>query len=258
MRTLCFISHKGGVGKTTLASALSVAGQELGFSVGVLDLDAPTLGLTSFVGLRRSAGLAAPVLIQPPMLPATRTPTSREAGRLIGSAVTEAKARGLGLLLIDLEAVTNALWLKAAACLVADRVITPISDSPLDIEAILPASGEGDLAQFIRSAGERRPDWVVVRNRSSQLRTRLADTLSTRLNAGAAGAGFRILDGLSDRVAYREMFLHGRTPLDPPADGRPLSMSAIAARSELRRLASEILEGAPRAMLRGWTQAAGR
>ena len=100
MRTLCFISHKGGVGKTTLASALSIAGQELGISVGVLDLDAPTLGLTSFIGLRRSAGLAAPELIQPPMLPATRTPTSREAGRLIGSAVNEAKARGMGAAVI--------------------------------------------------------------------------------------------------------------------------------------------------------------
>ena len=203
-----------------------------------------------------AAGLGAPLLIRPPMLPATRTPTSKEAGEVIGAAVTEAKARGMGLLLIDLEAVTNALWLKAAACLVADRVITPISDSPLDIEAILPAYGEGDLAQFIRSAGERRPDWVVVRNRISHLRTRLADTLGERLHSGAAGAGFRFTEGLSDRVAYREMFLHGRTPPDAPLDNRPLSMSLIAARSELRRLASDLLEGPPRELLRGWNQAA--
>ncbi len=256
MRTLCFISHKGGVGKTTLASSLAIAGQELGLAVGALDLDAPTLGLTSFIALREAAGLAAPHLIRPPMLPATRTPTSKEAGEVIGAAVTEAKARGLGLLLIDLEAVTNALWLKAAACLVADRVITPISDSPLDIEAILPAHGEGDLAQFIRSAGERAPDWIVVRNRSSHLRTRLAETLGERLNRGAAGAGFRFVEGLSDRVAYREMFMHGRTPLDPPLDNRPLSMSLIAARSELRRLASDLLDNPPRATLRTWNQAA--
>lgn len=256
MRTICFISHKGGVGKTTLATCLAVAGQEMGFGVGVLDLDAPTLGVSRFVNLREAQGLTAPQALRPPLLPAARTPSSKEAGAAIGEAVTEARARGLGLLLIDLEAVTNALWLKAAACLVADRVVTPIADSPLDIEAISPTDGEGDLAQFIRSAGNRRPDWVVVRNRSGHLRTRLADALQERLRAGAQTAGYRFIEGLSDRVAYREMFLHGRTPLDPPADGRALSMSTIAARSELRRLAADLLDGPSRSTLPNWRSAA--
>lgn len=249
MRTICFISHKGGVGKTTLATSLAIAGQEIGYRVGVLDLDTPTLGLTRFLQLRASQGLLSPELLQPPMLPAARTPTSKEAGAAIGAAVTEAKARGFGLLLIDLEAVTNALWLKAAACLVADRVVTPIADSPLDIEAILPAEGEGDLAQFIRSAGSRRPDWVVVRNRSGHLRTKLADTLQQRLVSGARDAGFRLVHGLGDRVAYREMFLNGLTPLDPLPGPRGLSMSQIAARNEMRRLASDLLEGPSEAAL---------
>jgi len=157
----------------------------------------------------------------------------------------------LDLLLIDMEAVTSALWLKAAACLVSDRIITPIGDSPLDIEAILPAQGEGDLAQFIRSAGSRRPDWIVVRNRLGHLRTNLADALQDRLIGGAQAAGFRLIHGLGDRVAYRQMFLSGRTPLDPPVDQRGLSMSSVAARGEMRRLAAEILNVQPPTYLSG-------
>ena len=257
MRTICFISHKGGVGKTTLAACLAVAGQEMGYRVGLLDLDTPTLGLTRFVGLRGRQGLASPLMLNSPLLPAARTQTSKEAGAVIGAAVTEAKALGLTLFLIDLEAVTNALWLKAAACLVSDQVVTPVADSPLDLEAILPELGEGDLAQFMHSAGRRRPDWIVVRNRSAHLRTRLAETLSERLRSGAGAAGYRFIDGLSDRVAYREMFHHGRTPLDSPAEARPLSISLIAARSELRRLATGLLDGAPRLAAPDWRSAAG-
>lgn len=251
MRTICFISHKGGVGKTTLAACLAAAGQDMGLRVGALDLDSPTLGLTSFSRLRADQGIAAPRMLCPPLLPSGRTPGSKEAGAVIGAAVSQAKSLELDLLLIDLEAVTNALWLKAAACLVSDRVITPIGDSPLDIEAILPADGEGDLARFIRSAGSRRPDWIVVRNRLGHLRTNLADALQDRLIGGAQAAGFRLIHGLGDRVAYRQMFLSGRTPLDPPVEQRGLSMSSVAARGEMRRLAAEILNAQPLPYLSG-------
>lgn len=256
MRTICFISHKGGVGKTTLSACLAAVGQEMGLGVGALDLDAPTLGLTTFSRLRAEQGFAAPRLLCPPLLPMARTPGSKEAGAVIGAAVSQAKSLGLDLLLIDMEAVTNALWLKAAACLVSDHVITPIGDSPLDIEAILPAEGEGDLTRFIRSAGSRRPDWVVVRNRLGHLRTNLADVLQDRLTDGAKAAGFRLVHGLGDRVAYRQMFLSGRTPLDPPVDQRGLSMSVVAARAEMRRLAAEIFDAQPLPCLsRGWRAA---
>jgi len=244
MRTICFISHKGGVGKTTLAACLAAAGQEMGLRAGVLDLDFPTLGLTRMAKLRADQGLAAPLVLPTPMMPSARTPGSKEAGALVGAAVSQAKALGIELFLIDMEAVTNALWLKAAACLVSDRVVTPIGDSPLDIEAILPAEGEGDLAQFIRSAGSRRPDWLVVRNRTGHLRTNLGDALQERLIGGATAGGYRLIQGLKDRVAYRQMFDSGRTPLDAPQGQLGLSMSQISARGELRRLAAELLDDA--------------
>jgi chromosome partitioning protein len=228
----------------------------MGYRVAVLDLDTPTLGLTRLAGLRSRQGLAAPLILPPPILPAGRTQTSKEAGAVIGAAVAESRARAVTLLLIDLEAVTSALWLKAAACLVADQVVTPIADSPLDLESILPEQGEGDLAQFIRSAGNNRPDWVVVRNRAAHLRTRLAEALGQRLQSGAESAGYRFVNGLSDRVAYREMFLHGRTPLDSPIGTHPLSISVIAARSELRRLAADLLDGRPRPETSDWRSTA--
>lgn len=255
MQTLCFISHKGGVGKTTLAAALSVAAHERGLQVAVLDFDTPTLGLTRFATLRSKAGLWAPTLLSAPRLLSTRTPNSREAGFVIGQPVSTARASGVDLLIIDLEAVTNALWLKAAACLASDRVVTPVGDSPLDIQSVLGADG-GELSDFIGSAGPRRPDWIIVRNRLGHLRTRLAAEMGERLDAHRVDCGYRLVSGLSDRVAYREMFLHGSSPLDPSLDPRPLTMSALAAKSEMRRLACDLLEAPSGFTLGGWARAA--
>lgn len=228
------------MGKTTLAACVGAAAQDLGRRVGVLDLDASTRGLSGFVGLRRDQGLPAPELLPTPLWPRTFTPTSRDAGAGVQQAVEQAAGMGLDLLLIDLEAVSSALWLKAAACLASDVVVTPVADSPLDVQAVLTGAGRGELAEFIRAAGGRRPDWVVARNRSGHLRTRLGESLAARLRAGQGAGGFRLLEGLKDRVAYREMFASGRTPLDPPAEAPALSMSNLTARSEMRRLAGEL------------------
>ncbi len=247
MRTFCFVSHKGGVGKTTLAAALTASAADLGLRAGVLDLDASTQGLSDFVALRLDKGLPAPELLPPPLWPRTRTPSSRDASAAIREATDMARAKGVDLLLIDLEAVSHALWLKAAACLAADTVITPVSDSPLDLRAVLTGAGRGELAEFVDAAGQHRPDWVVVRNRTAHLRTRLSEDLAARMAAGEGRGGYRLLDGLKDRVAYREMFETGRSPLDPRATGR-LSMSMLSARSEMRRLASDLL-AAPRIRL---------
>jgi chromosome partitioning protein len=62
MRTLLIFSGKGGVGKTTLARELAVAGALAGRRVAIMDLD-PQAGMTGWYA-RRAA--ETPIMIEPP------------------------------------------------------------------------------------------------------------------------------------------------------------------------------------------------
>lgn len=53
MKTIAFITQKGGAGKTTLAASLAVAAEEAGEKVALLDLD-PQLSLTGWADTRES------------------------------------------------------------------------------------------------------------------------------------------------------------------------------------------------------------
>ncbi len=49
--------------------------------------------------------------------------------------------------------------------------------------------------------------------------------------------GFKLVDGLNERVIYRELFLQGLTLLDLGEEqGVALTLSHVAARQELRQL----------------------
>ncbi|WP_299440907.1 division plane positioning ATPase MipZ [uncultured Rhodospira sp.] len=80
--------------------------------------------------------------------------------------------------------------------------------------------------------------WVVLRNRLSQLDARNKRDMEGLLRDLARRIGFQLIEGLCERVIYREMYLKGLTLLDLREKGTDitLSMSHIAARQELRRL----------------------
>lgn len=61
MKTIAFVTQKGGAGKTTLAASLAVAAEEAGEKVALLDLD-PQQSLTSWVDNRHAETPAADTL----------------------------------------------------------------------------------------------------------------------------------------------------------------------------------------------------
>ncbi len=81
-------------------------------------------------------------------------------------------------------------------------------------------------------------DWIVVRNRLSQLDARNKRRVGEVLEHLKDRIGFRVAPGLSERVIYRELFLDGLTLLDVMDQnaGVGFSMSHVAARQELRDL----------------------
>ena len=84
-------------------------------------------------------------------------------------------------------------------------------------------------------------DWVVVRNRLSPTKSRNQQNLLACLKELSLRLGFRIADGISERVIFREYFPKGLTALDDidamNIEGRNnLSVSHLAARHEIRQL----------------------
>jgi chromosome partitioning protein len=83
-------------------------------------------------------------------------------------------------------------------------------------------------------------DWIVMRNRLSQLDARNKREVAAAMDTLAKRIGFRVVPGLCERVIFREMFLKGLTLLDLIASGEQLTLSHIAARQELRTLLDAI------------------
>jgi chromosome partitioning protein len=84
-------------------------------------------------------------------------------------------------------------------------------------------------------------DWIVMRNRLSNLEANNKREMGEVLDKLAKRIGFRQAPGFSERVIFRELFLQGLTMLDVfdqsqrSGNARP-RMSHVAARQEVRAL----------------------
>ena len=78
-------------------------------------------------------------------------------------------------------------------------------------------------------------DWVVLRNRTSHIHAKNRKRIEGILGQLAQRLSFREVDGLSERVVFREMFPAGLTLLDLTDEeaGQSLTMSHVAARAEV-------------------------
>jgi chromosome partitioning protein len=83
------------------------------------------------------------------------------------------------------------------------------------------------------------PDWIVVRNRLSPLASRNQKAIGTILADASTKFDFKLADGISERVVYREFFPRGLTALDTLDEatlGAKPSLSHLTARHEVRQL----------------------
>ena len=92
--------------------------------------------------------------------------------------------------------------------------------------------GEGDALRGWRTLDETGTSyWWRSLARNKRLVAKLLDDLAKRI-------GFRVADGISERVIFRELFPMGLTMLDLPQPRLEISMSMshVAARQEVREL----------------------
>lgn len=252
-RMIVFGNAKGGTGKSTLAMHLTVALLNHGLRVATLDLDARQGTLSRYVANRRRYADRTKTELAHPhhgsILP-SGVPGADEA------ALTKAidAAAGCDVMIIDTPGADTELSLTGHA--VADVIVTPLNDSLIDLDVIADVdpvkraiARPSNYAERVWKAKQMRArrdggkvDWVVLRNRVGHLDARNKRLVAKLLDELARRIGFRVADGISERVIFRELFLDGLTVDDMPAlaSSERLAVSHVAARQELRALVNAL------------------
>lgn len=250
-------NEKGGAGKSTIALHVATALLHGGARLAVLDADLRQSSVAHFFVNRRrwlaanpKAQLPCPVDLA---LADDGVQLAREsdANQLVRfeSALAEGLAQA-DFVLIDTPGGDTAL--SRAAHARADLIVTPMNDSfidfdvlgvvdPITLDLVRPsvyAETVWNSRKLKAVNGGGQIDWIVLRNRLASMEARNRKRVDDRVTALAKRVGFRVGQGLRDRVIYRELFPFGLTVADLSAAVRPIpvALSHVAARQELRGL----------------------
>ncbi len=222
---------------------LAVALLNRGLKVATLDLDSEQRTLSRYVSNRRRYRTRT----QPELLVPTHMGLGSDHGQVDELEVANAISylRGHDVIIIDTPGYFTTL--SQAGHMKADVLVTPVNDSFVDLD-VLRAGPQRDGISRPTAYGERIRDlrndraggldWIVVRNRLNTLVARNKRNVGDALIELSRRLGFRLADGIVERVIYRELFLEGLTVEDLPqlSEAGPVSLSHVAARQELRNL----------------------
>lgn len=250
-------NEKGGSGKTTTAMHIAVSLLLSGYKVATVDLDMRQASLTSYVENRKRMAIKANENLPIPnhfRCQQSQSDSIHENENTeLGSFADILNQVGATHDFVVVDTPGHDSYLMRLAHSMADTLITPINDSYVDFDVLAkidPQTGEArDLSHYalmVRDARRRRRrvdnglmDWVVVRNRLSQLRNNNESLMLESLKDLSMRLGCRMAAGISERVIYRELFPVGLTVLDEMSekslDRRP-TLSHLAARQEIRQL----------------------
>jgi chromosome partitioning protein len=270
-------NEKGGSGKSTTAMHVAVALMNVGQRVATIDLDSRQKSFTHYIDNRRNWAKRARLDLKMPVhfcvaQGSTQRVDENEAIEYAGFAdAVCAVEETHDFIVIDTPGTDS--YLMRLAHSMADTLITPINDSFVDFDVlgrIDPGSyavvGESHYAEMVREARRQRRlvdgaclDWVVVRNRLSMLGSRNKRLVGEGLHDLASRLGLRCVDGLAERIIYREFFPRGLTALDHLDEatlGTRPSLAHLTARREVMSLLDAVrLPLDPRAQRRAAARA---
>ena len=252
---IVFANEKGGTGKSTTAVHVAIALAHQGAKVAAIDLDPRQRTLHRYFENRaetlRKRGITLPCA----RFDVFKGTTVEELDAMCG-----ALGEGADFLIIDTPGRDDEFARHIAIS--ADTLVTPLNDSFVDFDLIGQVDADtfkvrrlSFYAELIWEArkkramntirdeaqsaaanrGRREMDWVVVRNRTQHIEARNMRRLEGALAELARRVGFRVANGLSERVIYRELFPAGLTLLDKGHLGE-LGTSHLVARQELRAM----------------------
>lgn len=247
-------NEKGGTGKTTVSMHLIISLLSNGYSVSSIDLDARQRTLTGYIENRlnyaqnNNVKLTLPqhFVVNRSRLDSQKEAKEDEEKRFVGCLDKAASNNDF----VIIDSPGNDTYLSRLAHSFADTIITPINDSFLDLDVLAKISDsnlkidlpgiyseviwEAKISHAKRDGG--MVDWVVLRNRLTNIDARNKRNMATALSHFEQRMGCKIAEGFCERVIYRELFLKGLTLLDTlnPNIKLDVGLAHIAARQELR------------------------
>ncbi|HVB90409.1 MAG TPA: division plane positioning ATPase MipZ [Beijerinckiaceae bacterium] len=254
-------NEKGGAGKSTLSIHIMVALLKAGRRVATIDLDTRQRTLTRFIENRASFGAGAEWPVETPLhfAPDRGESDDKRANETKEFAAfadaVSAVEHDFEFVVVDTPASDS--YLMRLAHSLADTLVSPVNDSYIDIDVFSRVHHDrrqrGQIAHYadlVLEARRRRRlvdggviDWVLVRNRIASLQSNNARQIAVSLGKLARELQFRAVDGLHDRVIFRELFPIGLTALDPIEEASKhgvLTPSQQAARREIDELVDSL------------------
>lgn len=248
-RVIVVGNEKGGSGKSTVAMHIAMALIKAGQSVATIDLDSRQKSFTHYIENRRAwAQHVGRDLEVPEHL--CLDATNDDNGQALTDAV-DALAQSHSFIVIDTPGHNSDLMRRAHS--IADTLITPLNDSFVDLDVLgtvdpetLGVTGTSHYAEMVDEARRQRqsddnvtPDWIVLRNRLSTLGSRNKKLVGEGLQELSQRLNFRCIEGLAERVIFREFYPRGLTALDDLDEttlGTRPTMSHVTARMEVEYL----------------------
>ena len=250
-------NEKGGSGKSTVAMHVAVALLKSNQAVATLDLDSRQKTFTHYVENRfawaQGTGLGLEIPHHIYFVEHADHPTAEDEAA-DGKALVEqidTLAGDHDFIIIDTPGRDSYLGRLAHA--MADTLITPLNDSFVDLDVLgtvdretLRITGPSHYAQMVVEARRQRQlrdasgvDWIVLRNRLSFHNSRNTRCVGLALDDLARMLDFRCVEGLAERVIFREFYSRGLTALDS-LDAKTLgtrpTLSHVTARLEIDSL----------------------
>jgi chromosome partitioning protein len=246
-RVIVVGNEKGGSGKSTVAMHIAIALIKAGRRVATIDLDTRQKSFTNYVENRRAwARHISRELEIPEHVCIDTTADDQAAGAL--TVAMDRLAPTHDYIIIDTPGHEGSLVRLAHTQ--ADTLITPLNDSFVDFDVLgtvdagtFAVTGDSHYSRMVEEARRRRllsdgvsADWIVLRNRLSMLATRNKRQVGESLQELSQKLNFRCVEGLAERMIFREFFPRGLTALDDLNEGtlgtRP-TLSHASARQEV-------------------------
>lgn len=249
---------KGGVGKTTYSMHLISAFLMSGLKVLSVDLDERQHSLSSYIENRtryrdnhpdENILLSEHYLLKSSKKNEIKEIVAEEFENLMNK-INDSKSN-FDVIVIDTPGDFSHRSILAHG--IADVVVSPINDSFLDMSVLckidenLKIHGPSVYSMIaweekIKRAKNKNKafEWFVIRNRINHTDTIGGRKISTALDELSKRLGFKTASGFSDRVIFKDLFLHGLTILDV---GRASSVKSftpnnLAAKLELKAFLS--------------------